>query len=66
MTGQKAPQMIYRHLGRTGLKVSHCSVSQMSRQMVHAHDYVIPGFSEYLEMSELKLRNRVSFLIAFW
>ena len=57
MTGQKAPQMIYRHLGRTGLKVSRCSDFQKPRQMIHAHDYVMPTFPEHSELSELELRD---------
>ena len=46
MTGQKAPQMIYRHLGRTGLKVSLCILIRMPRQMDHACDYVMNAFPE--------------------
>ena len=50
MTSQKAPQMIYRHLGRTGLKVSRCSLSQMTMQMIHALDHVMVASSKHLEM----------------
>ena len=51
MTVAEAPQMIYRHLGKTGLKVDDCTSAHEQFVEFDVHVYVILTDCDFISLS---------------